>query len=286
MNSGWAVARFRDRLAAIDKALEQGDDDNKAAKLARERGKIEKILEAAQNKGLTDGDVVGDLKKKRSRKDFEPPQSTEQRKKRQEKKRNDIKSERRGICFKCGDDSHALKDCPTLVSAEDDLPFAECFGCGEKGHLASRCPNKRQERTGEKLSDDDEQPRRECLNCRSTDHLLKSCPLTPSKSRGICFRCGEDSHSLKSCPTPAMPDDALPFAECFTCGAQGHLASRCPNNPRGVYPKGGSCFRCQSIYHLSKNCPMRTEKIQEKRQNRIAKRRRKSAEKKQSSPAA
>lgn len=64
------------------------------------------------------------------------------------------------------------------------------------------------------------------------------------------------SHPLTSA-LAASPSSAagFPHAQCFVCGEKGHLSRACPDNPRGLYPNGGSCKMCGSVEHFLKDCP-------------------------------
>ncbi|XP_063365397.1 myb-like protein X [Cydia amplana] len=98
-----------------------------------------------------------------------------------------------------------------------------------------------------------------CYNCRKGGHNLSDCPELKSKipgvdaADGICFKCGSTEHRQFECKV--QRDNEFRFATCFICREQGHLARQCPDNPKGLYPNGGSCKLCGDVTHLRKDCP-------------------------------
>ncbi len=91
------------------------------------------------------------------------------------------------VCYRCGRDDHALRDCkkrrrkPRTPGGAEYLPFAVCFVCGGKGHLSADCP---------------------------------SNPNGVFPKGGACHRCGSTEHRAAACPT--HPDN-----RCKPCGVGG-----------------------------------------------------------------
>ncbi|EDV26546.1 Zinc finger CCHC domain-containing protein 9 [Trichoplax sp. H2] len=99
-----------------------------------------------------------------------------------------------------------------------------------------------------------------CFKCRQPGHKVSKCKAeSGNSSEKICFKCGSSNHSLYQCTQydQSRRDDPLPFAKCFICQGVGHLSKSCPDNPRGLYPLGGSCKLCGSVEHFHRDCPMR-----------------------------
>ncbi|XP_038222580.1 zinc finger CCHC domain-containing protein 9-like [Zerene cesonia] len=103
-----------------------------------------------------------------------------------------------------------------------------------------------------------------CYNCRKGGHNLSDCPDLKSNipgvdsADGVCFKCGSTEHRQNECKV--QRDKEFRFATCFICREPGHLARQCPDNPKGLYPNGGSCKLCGDVTHLRKDCPTVTEK--------------------------
>ncbi|XP_028161667.1 uncharacterized protein LOC114353761 [Ostrinia furnacalis] len=98
-----------------------------------------------------------------------------------------------------------------------------------------------------------------CYNCRKGGHNLSDCPELKSKipgvdaPEGVCFKCGSTEHKQFDCKV--HKDTEFKFATCFICKEPGHIARQCPDNPKGLYPNGGSCKLCGDVTHLRKDCP-------------------------------
>lgn len=102
-----------------------------------------------------------------------------------------------------------------------------------------------------------------CYKCRKFGHNMSVCPELEDSS-GICFKCGSTEHSVRDCRV--VQSESFRYAHCFICQEQGHIARQCPDNPRGLYPKGGSCKVCGDVTHLKKDCP---DLVEEKEKNTI-----------------
>ncbi|XP_023947058.2 MATH and LRR domain-containing protein PFE0570w [Bicyclus anynana] len=98
-----------------------------------------------------------------------------------------------------------------------------------------------------------------CYNCRKGGHNLSDCPDLKANipgagtAEGVCFKCGSTEHRQFECKV--QRDKEFRFATCFICKEAGHIARQCPDNPKGLYPNGGSCKLCGDVTHLRKDCP-------------------------------
>uniref|UniRef100_F6UQ68 CCHC-type domain-containing protein n=1 Tax=Ciona intestinalis TaxID=7719 RepID=F6UQ68_CIOIN len=102
-----------------------------------------------------------------------------------------------------------------------------------------------------------------CFHCRMPGHGMADCPAVKNdmeQGTDICFKCGSTEHLSNVCSVKVPAGKEFLFAKCFVCGETGHLSKACPDNPRGLYPDGGSCQLCGSVEHYKKDCPDRPVK--------------------------
>lgn len=104
-----------------------------------------------------------------------------------------------------------------------------------------------------------------CFHCRNSGHVLSECPELQKKDvemieSGICFKCGSTEHQHTECH---IRGDVYKHATCFICKEDGHISKQCPDNPRGLYPDGGSCRVCGDVTHLKKDCPKMSRRKKE-----------------------
>jgi len=71
------------------------------------------------------------------------------------------------VCYNCGADDHAFRDCPRPKAKNGEFKFAKCFICNEEGHLAKDCK----------------------------DNEKGIYPYG-----GGCFFCGSNMHKKQDCP--------------------------------------------------------------------------------------
>jgi cofilin len=117
-----------------------------------------------------------------------------------------MKDETRGrkrICYRCGENTHRLQDCPMPRPADGALPFATCFICKKQGHLSSKC-----DQGGTAY------PAGGCCHyCQSTQHLARNCENKSAKSSRKQARKEKKKESRKRKLNPNNLDgvDAVPM---------------------------------------------------------------------------
>ena len=95
-----------------------------------------------------------------------------------------------------------------------------------------------------------------CFHCRQSGHILAHCPNLKGDAdlaveSGICFKCGSTEHLHTQCRH--VLGDNYKFATCFICKQEGHISKQCPDNPKGLYPEGGSCRLCGDVTHMKRD---------------------------------
>lgn len=117
-----------------------------------------------------------------------------------------------------------------------------CNFCGSKGHQASDCPCSI---SNSKFG--------ACSKCGSSDHVASDCKGTRLESaKTVCTHCNQRGHQGDSC---RLMSNSFESDRCPICHELGHQMKSCPDNPRSIYPVGGSCSQCGSVEHKSAHCP-------------------------------
>ena len=80
-----------------------------------------------------------------------------------------IKSPDRRRCYRCGQEGHMSRWCPSIAKNDQTPRNVKCFGCSYSGHVVKDCPNKFQ--------------RRRCYVCGDACHLAPACPLKFQQSK-------------------------------------------------------------------------------------------------------
>ncbi|KAF2353442.1 Zinc finger CCHC-type [Trinorchestia longiramus] len=100
---------------------------------------------------------------------------------------NELKRERRQVCFSCRKTGHMVADCPLKRNTEG---IGACFKCGSLEHQSDSCS---QEQFNYAT----------CFICRQKGHISRECPRN---SKGLyphgggCTLCDSNQHLIKDCP--------------------------------------------------------------------------------------
>ncbi|KAK4305821.1 hypothetical protein Pmani_022314 [Petrolisthes manimaculis] len=154
---------------------------------------------------------------------------------------------RGGKCFKCQEEGHISRNCPSAGGESgfggNDGGFGNsggfgngggfgrgggrggkgrgCFKCGEEGHMSRECPSA--DGFGSGGGGGGGGGKKGCFKCGEEGHMSRECPSADGFGSGGggggkkgCFKCGEEGHQARECPSadnssaknPSDPDDA------------------------------------------------------------------------------
>lgn len=122
----------------------------------------------------------------------------------------------------------------------------KCGFCGEQGHAASGCSRRVTETVFGA-----------CRQCGSTDHIGENCKKQETIFDPSSKLCKGEDNEEADCPSDDDDDNDVSSQRCPLCHERGHQVKGCPDNPRSIYPRGGSCKDCGSVEHKTKLCPTR-----------------------------
>lgn len=103
------------------------------------------------------------------------------------------KSRGRG-CFKCGEDGHMSRDCPTGGSGGGGNRGRGCFKCGEDGHMSRDCPQGGGNR---------------CFKCKKEGHISSDCTESGNEDSKKSFGFGDDNGSFNDVEPSEEPKRPL-----------------------------------------------------------------------------
>ncbi|XP_018009951.1 uncharacterized protein LOC108667438 [Hyalella azteca] len=100
---------------------------------------------------------------------------------------NELKRERRQVCFSCRKTGHMVADCPLKRNVQG---VGSCFKCGSLEHQSDTCSEAQFSYAT-------------CFICRQKGHISRECPKNTKglyPHGGGCTLCDSNQHLIKDCP--------------------------------------------------------------------------------------
>ncbi|KAG0432041.1 hypothetical protein HPB47_021230, partial [Ixodes persulcatus] len=119
-------------------------------------------------------------------------------------------------CFKCGEEGHMSRECPSADSGGGRSGGRGCFKCGEEGHMSRECPNADSSGGGGggggSRGGDSDRPKG-CFKCQQEGHMAKDC------TNEAVPRMGPDGKPMEApYVPPSMPTDEGSIFEGISTG--------------------------------------------------------------------
>lgn len=118
------------------------------------------------------------------------------------------------VCYRCGEDGHFARVCPTRAQKQGLL----CYECNQPDHIARFCPRRTQMRQWSAIPGSNGRNEIVCYKCFQKGHLQRDC--RSGNSGQNCQRCGHFGHDAAVCRT----DISL---QCERCHKKGHESRFC-----------------------------------------------------------